>query len=100
MLPLGLLHEGESAEVVGFRREKKPAGNAWRHTWGLIGSHGSGRHGHGWEKRLAELGFSRGQTVEMLKNHSGLPLLVRIGDGKMALDKQSAMEIIVRRIPS
>lgn len=100
MLPLGYLQEGESAEVVGFRREKKPADSARHRTWGLMGRHNSIRNGNGWEKRLAELGFSRGQIVEMLKNHSGLPLLVRIGDGKMALDKQSAMEIIVRRIPS
>ncbi|NTV45224.1 MAG: ferrous iron transport protein A [Chlorobiales bacterium] len=100
MLPLGHLQEGESAEVVGFRKEKKHAGNGWRHAWGFKGRHDSGRHWNGWEKRLAELGFNRGQIVEMLKNHSGLPLLVRIGDGKMALDKQSAMEIIVRRISS
>jgi ferrous iron transport protein A len=44
------------------------------------------------------MGFSPGQVVEVVQNTPGVPLLLRVRDGKMALDKRTAMQIIVRRI--
>jgi len=62
----------------------------------------SGHHGEGRRRsaRLSEMGFSPGQIVEVLQNSPGVPLLLRVRDGKMAVDKRTAMEIIVRRISS
>lgn len=44
------------------------------------------------------MGFSPGQVVEVLENDPGVPLLLRVRGGKMAMDKRVAMEIIVRRL--
>jgi len=46
------------------------------------------------------MGFSPGQIVEVVQNSPGVPLLLRVRDGKMAVDKRTAMEIMVRRISS
>jgi ferrous iron transport protein A len=100
MCPLAMLTCGESAEIVGVRHglhrhcgasdDDKEAGCV------------SGRHGRGGQRsaRLSEMGFSPGQIVEVVQNSPGVPLLLRVRDGKMALDKRTAMEIIVRRISS
>jgi ferrous iron transport protein A len=46
------------------------------------------------------MGFSPGQIIEVVQNSPGVPMLLRVRDGNMALDKRTAMEIIVRRILS
>jgi ferrous iron transport protein A len=47
--------------------------------------------------RLSELGFSPGQVVEVIQNGRGVPVLVKVHDGRMAIDHNVAMEIIVQR---
>lgn len=99
IVPLGMLGAGESAEIVGFRKGSQGDcghGCGRRHHGfrGLIGRH---REGCGRERRLAELGFSAGQTVEMLQNSRGVPLLLKVCDARMAIDHKVAMEIIVKR---
>lgn len=89
-----MLSCGEKAEIVGVR-------HAERHQSGACACHGEcGSDGRGEARsaRLSEMGFSPGQVVEVVQNTPGVPLLLRVRDGKMALDKRTAMQIIVRRI--
>jgi len=106
MVPLGVLGAGESAEIVGFRRHAHGGGGlscgrgAGRHLHGGRGQgqgQGRPRDGRGHERRLSELGFSPGQRVEVVQSGCGVPLLLKVHDGRMALDRDVAMEIIVRR---
>ena len=72
MLPLGLMAEGERGEIVAGRR--------------------SGR-GDG---RAEELGLRAGNVVTVLRNSAG-PLLVKVEESRIALDRAIAMRIEVRR---
>lgn len=99
MFPLAMLSCGEKAEIVGVRHaERHQSGACACH--GGCGSDGRRRYGRGEARsaRLSEMGFSPGQVVEVVQNTPGVPLLLRVRDGKMALDKRTAMQIIVRRI--
>lgn len=102
MVPLGVLGAGESAEIVGFRRRAHGGGalscgrGAGRHLHGGRGQERP-RDGRGHERRLSELGFSPGQRVEVVQGGCGVPLLLKVHDGRMAIDRDVAMEIIVRR---
>ncbi|NTV92486.1 MAG: hypothetical protein HGA72_04165 [Chlorobiaceae bacterium] len=100
MVPLGFLLQGESAEIVGFRSRRK------KEYHGLI--HGTGA-GHGdalrrpeiiKEQRLFEMGFCPGEVIDVLQSKAEGLLLLRLRDSRLALDKQIAMDIIVRRITS
>jgi len=104
IVQLGMLKTGESAEIIGFRRAQGRGGP-------LSCNHGTGRHQHGGrhpghgrlrdgsgqDRRLSELGFSSGQVVEVVQNDRGMPVLVKVRDGRMAIDHTISMEIIVRR---
>ncbi|UWX57160.1 ferrous iron transport protein A [Chlorobaculum sp. MV4-Y] len=91
MAPLGMLGKGEVGEIVNLR-----AGGGCEH------GHGRHHHAHGREngKRLAEMGFSVGQTIEIIENSPGMPLLVRVHDSRVAIDRGVAMRIMVRRVAS
>lgn len=69
MTPLGLLAEGEGG-VVG-------AGTVAR--------------------RAADMGLKSGAAVLMLRNAGGGPLLVRVEESRLAVDRALAMGIYVRR---
>ncbi|WP_244924400.1 FeoA family protein [Chlorobium phaeovibrioides] len=104
IVPLGMLHTGESAEIIGFRRAQGGGGplscnnGTGRHQHGGRGpGHGRLRDGSGQERRLSELGFSSGQVVEVVQNDRGVPVLLKVRDGRMAIDHAISMEIIVRR---
>ncbi|KZK73853.1 MAG: hypothetical protein A3K90_03400 [Pelodictyon luteolum] len=104
MVPLGTLGAGESAEIIGFRRVQGGGGplschhGTGRHLHAGRGpGHGRPRDGKGQERRLSELGFSPGQVVEVVQNGRGVPVLVKVHDGRMAIDHNVAMEIIVKR---
>jgi len=45
--------------------------------------------------RLRQLGLVRGAVVEVLESHSTGPLLVRIGDGRIAVNRGIADQIKV-----
>lgn len=72
MLPLGLLGEGECAEIV------------------------AGRRGSAVDARVEELGLRAGNRVTVLRNAAG-PLLVKVDESRIALDRAIAMRIGVRR---
>lgn len=87
MTPLGLLGSGESGEVMEIR---DGSGHCHRH-----------RHGRGWEHecvgRIADMGIRVGRNVEMLKNEGGGPLVVKVDESRIAMDRGMAMKILVRR---
>ncbi|MGC8775477.1 MAG: FeoA family protein [Chlorobaculum sp.] len=93
MAPLGMLGKGEVGEIVNLRSGQHHAGAGCEH-----GHH----HVHGRDngKRLAEMGFSVGQTIEIIENSPGMPLLVRVHDSRVAIGRGVAMRIMVRRVAS
>lgn len=95
MSPLGLLGRGEAGEIVSLR--------PGRHHAGHHGDNGRSRHHHqaygcGSGRRLAEMGFSQGQVIEVIENNPSMPLLVKVHDSRLAIDRGIAMHIMVRRV--
>jgi ferrous iron transport protein A len=74
MLPLGLLVDGETAEIVGVR--------------------GAARERC--DSRAEDMGLRVGKQVEMLRNGDG-PVLVKVDESRIAVDRGVAMRITVRR---
>jgi ferrous iron transport protein A len=72
VLPLELLRRGEWGEVAEVHGEP------------------------GWVGRMAELGFRAGSRVLVLQ--SGSPCLVRIGETRLSLRGDDAMQIVVRPV--
>ena len=78
MLPLGLLMDGETGEIVALRG-------------------GDARVGRGpGECRVEDMGLRIGKRVEMLTNGGG-PVLVKVDEARIAVDRGVAMRIVVRR---
>jgi ferrous iron transport protein A len=73
MLPLGLLAEGESGEVVAVR--------------GDLGTVGT---------RAEDMGLRVGCRVVMLNGRAS-PVLVRVDESRIAIDRGVAMKISVKR---
>jgi ferrous iron transport protein A len=73
MMPLGLLSEGESGEIVAVR--------------GALGTLGS---------RAEDMGLRVGSRVQMLRGGAS-PVLVRVDESRIAIDRAAAMKISVRR---
>jgi len=71
ILPLALLPEGKEAEVVAITA------------------------GRGLARRLAELGFMRGERIKLLRSGPG-PVLVLVKGSKIALGWGVAKKILVR----
>ena len=74
MFPLVLLTEGEVGEIVGV----------------AAGSGGS------CASRAEEMGLRVGKRVQMLNNGAG-PVLVKVDESRIAVDRGVAMRIKVRR---
>ncbi|HYD43186.1 MAG TPA: FeoA family protein [Anaeromyxobacter sp.] len=74
MLPLGLLNEGECGWIVSS------------------GGQGCGSA----DERAASLGLRAGNRVMVLQNGAG-PLLVKVDESRIALDRAIAMRIRVRK---
>jgi len=70
MMPLAMLRDGEGGRVVG--------------VYG----------GRGLMRRLAELGFTRGERVKVLRSGPG-PILVLVKGSRVALGHGVAMKILV-----
>ncbi len=81
MAPLGLLSEGEKAEIIEIRTQK-------------VCSHGSGKNQL---CHAEDMGLRIGKTVEMLNNAGRGSILVKIDESRIALDRGIAMKIMVRR---
>jgi ferrous iron transport protein A len=72
--PLSLLADGEAAEIVAH-----------------LGT-GAG----GGASRAEDMGLRVGKRVVMLSNGAG-PVLVKVDDSRIAIDRRTAMKITVRR---
>ena len=82
MMPLGLLGAGGVGEVLEIRMPKTSA------SAGESGRSGS---------RIEDLGIRVGCTVQML-NNSGSPVLLKVGESRVAVDRGLAMKIMVREV--
>lgn len=85
MVPLGLLSPGERGEIISIRfpMQQGPCGECCtqRKKTGC---------------RIEDMGLRVGKDVEMLTNGKG-PILVRIDESRIAVDRGMAMKIMVRR---
>lgn len=81
-LPLGLMASGDLVEVVqsaaGGQRQDVPAD--------LV--------------RLEEMGLRQGTRVQVLANEGNGPLLLKIGEARVAIGRGVAMKIRVRPAPA
>jgi ferrous iron transport protein A len=73
MMPLGLLGEGEAGEIVAIA--------------GLVAGTATAR--------AEDMGLRIGKRVEMLANGGG-PVLVKVDESRIAVDRGVAMKIKVR----
>ena len=98
MIPLGLLSPGTSGEITEVRThslkglchcsdDESQTGNC-RCVAGSAGVKS--------EARLEDMGLRVGKNVEMLRNGGG-PVLIRIDESRIAVDRGMAMKIMVRR---
>ncbi|MCL4501259.1 MAG: ferrous iron transport protein A [Deltaproteobacteria bacterium] len=88
MIPLGLLAEGEQAEVMETKMEElhSPC-SACRKNRPGCGS------------RIEDMGLRAGKTVEILNNSRGHgALLIKVDNSRIAMNWGLAMKIMVRRI--
>jgi ferrous iron transport protein A len=74
MLPLGLLVDGETAEIVAVRCGARET----------------------CDSRAEDMGLRVGKWIEMLRNGAG-PVLVKVDESRIAVDRGIAMRITVRR---
>lgn len=81
MVPIGLLSTGERGEVCESDQPQADCG---------CGCKPAGAHA-----RLEDLGLRAGQTVEMLNNDGRGPILVKVDNSRIAMDRGIAMKILV-----
>jgi len=82
MMPLGLLGAGDYGEIVEIRGLKPAAVGEEREKSGL---------------RIEELGLRVGKSIEMLRNGGG-PILLKVDESRLALDRALAMKIMVKEV--
>jgi ferrous iron transport protein A len=85
MMPLGLLGAGEAGEILEIRTPKSPGTGTDPGAQGRC------------ECRVEDLGIRIGRTVEMLNNGGG-PILLKVGESRLALDRSLAMKIMIREV--
>ena len=90
MFPMGLLANGERAEVVNGIP-------ALEHGHGPCCGDCRGKGREGSAVRLEDMGIRPGKEVEMLNNKGGGALLVKVDDSRIAVGRGMAMKIMVRR---
>jgi ferrous iron transport protein A len=89
MFPLGLLVNGESAEVIGgiSLMDREPSDCCRMRKKEKEGPAG----------RVEDMGIRPGKTVEMLNNGGSGALLVKVDEARIAVGRAMAMKIMVRR---
>lgn len=86
MMPLALLSPGEAGEIISVRiHEEKRS---------CCGECNGERHKS--DNRIEELGLRTGKVVAMLNN--GAPILLKVDEARIAVDRGLAMKIMVRRV--
>ena len=82
MIPLGLLNPGEQGEIVEIR-------------FLLAGAPAGGERSKG-DTRVEDMGLRVGKRVQMLNN--GSPILLKIDESRIAVDRGMAMKIMIREV--
>ena len=85
MMPLGLLGPGERGEILTIRDHQPPSCGHGCAERGKCGC------------RVEDMGLRIGKTVEMLTNGGG-PVLVKVDEARIAVDRGMAMKIMVREV--
>ncbi len=75
MMPLAFVNSGEKVEIVDFIQKGK---SLFCH--------------------LRDIGLLNGRTIEVLNNQGNGPMLLKINESKIAIGREMAMRIIVRRL--
>jgi ferrous iron transport protein A len=92
MVPLFDLNEGEVGEVVEISEEiEHHKGHHKRH--GKHGKHGNLCCHHA---RVCDLGIRVGKNVTMLQKHRWGPMLVKVGDARIAIGRGMAERIKIK----
>lgn len=86
MIPLGLLSPGELGEIHAIRIHKVPS----------PGQCCADREQC--DCRVEDLGLRVGKTVEMLNNGGGGPILLKVDESRIAVDRVMAMKIMVKEV--
>ena len=92
MTTLGLLSEGEKAEIVEIKGVKRQAEFVER------GTSSAQRTTHDAICHAEDMGLRIGKVIEVLSNEGRGPLLLKVGESRIALGRGMAMKIMVRRI--
>jgi len=84
MFPLGLLATGEKGEVMDTGEVNcEPIGETPNKGRSMC--------------RVADMGLRAGNTIEVLNNEGGGPMLIRVDNSRLAIGRKVAMKIMVRR---
>jgi ferrous iron transport protein A len=86
MMPLGLLTEGEEAEIMEIRN----------HRQAFHGCQGKQCTVND-NTRIAGIGIRVGKYIEIIRNGGSGPLLIKIDESRIAIGRGAAMKIFVRR---
>ncbi|MGI6552281.1 MAG: FeoA family protein [Bacillota bacterium] len=73
LLPLGFLQAGQQAVISGFQDCRNL------------------------KQRLMQMGFIQGTKVKMIKNDPGGPLIISVGDCRLAIGRGMSLKIIVKK---
>lgn len=84
MLPLGFLSRGEQAEIVEIKGQK---GCCYGRSKNIL-------------CHAEDMGLRVGKTVEVLNNEGKGPLLLKVDESKIAIGKEMAMKIMVKKVNS
>lgn len=84
MMPLGLLGPGEQGEIIAVRFHG--------HKADCCGKCG------GEQGRTEDMGLRIGKTVEMLNNGGGGPVLLKVDESRIAVDRGLAMKIMIKEM--
>ncbi len=85
MFPLGLLGNGERAEII----EVKEFGQKTE-----VCGYDTNRNE---QCRIVDMGIREGKIVEMLNNAGGSALLLKVDESRIAIGRCMAMKVMVRR---
>ncbi|MBJ6723891.1 FeoA family protein [Geomesophilobacter sediminis] len=85
MMPLGLLGVGEHGEIAEIRVAP------------TLCSSGCGNERGKCDCRVEDLGIRVGKMVEMLRNAGG-PILLKVDESRLALDRALAMKIMIKEV--
>ena len=92
MVPLNQLNEGDFGEIIeinGGRNGQCPGNKGWKRRF----LSDPNRIGHG---RMAGLGLRIGKKIQLLQKRKQGPLLIKIGDSRIAVGREMAENIFIK----